>query len=37
VHAVLALAADTGHRLGEQDVHAAIAQGRRDWAEQWLV
>jgi hypothetical protein len=37
VHAVLALAADTGHRFGEQDVRAAMAQGRRDWAEQWLV
>lgn len=37
VHAVLTLAADTGHRFGEQDVRAAIAQGRRDWIEQWLV
>ena len=37
VQAVLALAAATGHRFGEQDVRAAMAQGRRDWIEQWLV
>ncbi|HEV2682451.1 MAG TPA: aspartyl/asparaginyl beta-hydroxylase domain-containing protein [Rhodanobacter sp.] len=37
LHAVLALATETGHRFGREDVRAAMAQGRRDWIEQWLV
>lgn len=35
VDAVLALAAQAGHVFDAQDVRAAMAQGRRDWREQW--
>lgn len=34
---VLTLAAETGHHFGREDVRAAMAQGRRDWIEPWLV
>ncbi|KRF02076.1 aspartyl beta-hydroxylase [Frateuria sp. Soil773] len=37
VDAVLALATDGGHRFGREDVRAAMAQGLRDWREQWLA
>ncbi len=34
---VLALALQTGHHFRREDVRTAMAQGRRDWREQWLV
>ena len=35
--AVLAHAAGTGHRFSREDLHAAMAQGRREWRAQWLA
>ena len=35
--AVLASAAEAGCRFSRQEVCAAMAQGRRDWSEQWRV
>jgi hypothetical protein len=35
--AVLVLAAHTGHRFSQEDLRAAMAQGLRDWREQWIA
>lgn len=35
--AVLASAAEAGCRFSREEVRAAMAQGRRDWSEQWRV
>jgi hypothetical protein len=35
--AVLAAAAETGFRFSREELHAAMAQARRDWSRQWMV
>ena len=35
--AVLASATDAGYRFSREEVCVAMAQGRRDWSEQWRV
>lgn len=35
--AVLALAVEAGYHFSREEVCVAMAQGRRDWSQQWLV